>query len=156
MAASNPAPQPTPAHLDKVQRYVDADHQVCFITTRRDGTSQATLVRGGLLDHPISGRPAVVSLIRGNTAKLRNLRRTPRAAVFFRGGSDWATAEGPTTIIGPDDPHDAFDRARFEQLRRAAATAVARSDKSQEEFERIMEAERRAVVLVEIDRVISR
>ena len=152
MAASKTV---SPDILARVRRLAEAEPQVGFVTTRRDGTSQASLVRGGLLDHPTTGRPAVVVLVRGNTVKLRNLRRTPRATVFFRAGSDWATTEGPVTIVGPDDPCAGFGAQRFGELRRAAATAVARTDKSWDEFDALLDKERRAVVFVEIERAFS-
>ncbi len=155
---AQPAPRPAaggpaPEQLERLQRLLEADHQAAFVTTRPNGTSQASLVRAGLLAHPVTGAPAVVVLVRGGTVKLRNLRRIPRATVLCRAGSRWATVEGPVTLIGPDDPHEGIDRARFEALRRAAATAVARSDESWEAFDHLMDAERRALVFVTIERL---
>jgi PPOX class probable F420-dependent enzyme len=155
MAARNPAPPPAPAQLATLRALVEADHQIVFITTRRDGTPQASLVRGGILDDPTTGQPAVVALVRGKTVKLRNLRRTPRATAFLRSGSDWATVEGPVTIIGPEDPREGVDAARLDALRREAAVAVARSDKTPEAFQRVMDTERRALVYVAMERVFT-
>jgi hypothetical protein len=152
MAASEPV---SPATLAELRRLAAAEPQMGFVTTRRDGTSQASMVRAGLFDDPMTGRQAMAVLVRGYALKLRNLRRTPRATLFLRAANDWATAEGPVTIIGPDDPHPDFDAQRFAALRREVATAIGRKDKSWEEFDALMDRERRAVVFVALERAYS-
>jgi hypothetical protein len=148
------AHEPTLAEqAERVRQVADADHQAMMATSRRDGTVQASLIRAGVFDHPVTGRPTVAALLRGYTVKLRFLRHTPRATVLFRSANAWVTVEGRTSLIGPEDQNEGYDRATFPELRRAVYRAAGGTPT--EEWERLMEEERRALVFVELDRVYS-
>jgi PPOX class probable F420-dependent enzyme len=146
-------PSPPTSDVERVRRVADADPQAMFATARRDGTIQASLIRAGVMDHPVTGRPTVAALLRGWSVKLRHLRRIPRATVLFRSPSAWVTVEGRTSLIGPEDGGEGYDPATFPALRRTVYTAAGGTPT--EEWDRLMDDERRALVFVELDRVYS-
>ncbi len=124
-------------------------------TVRADGTVQASLVNVGLVAHPATGHPSAGFVTYGKV-KLANLRARPQLAVTFRNGWRWATVEGRAELAGPDDPQPWL--ADGEQLRlliREVYTAAGGSHDDWDEFDRVMAAERRTVVLVEPTRVYS-
>ena len=122
-------------------------------TVRADATVQASLVNVGLLVHPATGEPALGFATYGRV-KLANLRARPQLAVTFRNGWRWATVEGRAELAGPDDtppwPVDA-DRPRL--LLREVFTAAGGTHDDWDEYDRVMAAERRAVVLIAPTRV---
>lgn len=124
-------------------------------TVRADGTVQASLVNVGLLTDPVSGRPAVGFVTYGKV-KLANLRVRPQLAITFRDEWRWATVEGRAELAGPDDPQPWL--ADAEQLRlliREVYSAAGGTHDDWDEFDRVMAAERRTVVLVKPTRVYS-
>lgn len=152
MQSSSSSAQPAP-DVERVRRVADADHQAMFATVRRDGTIQASLIRAGIFDHPLTRRPTIAALLRGNTVKLRHLRRIPRATVLFRSSTAWVTVEGRTSLIGPEDKAGGYDPASFPELRRAVYRAAGGTP--DEAWDRLMDEERRALVFVELERVYS-
>ncbi len=142
--------------LDDAAALAGDENGLAIISTvRADGTVQASLVNVGLLAHPVSGRPSAGFVTYGKV-KLANLRARPQLAVTFRNGWRWATVEGRAELAGPDDPQSWL--ADAEQLRlliRAVYSAAGGTHDDWDEFDRVMAAERRAVVLVEPTRVYS-
>ena len=130
-------------------------------TTRPDGTVHASLVNAGVLDDPVSGRPCVGLVVRGDTRKLAHLRRAGRAAVVFRSGWEWVSVEGPVRIIGPDDHADGVasdDRAdgvALPKLLRDIFTAAGGTHDDWDAYDRVMADERRTAVLVDPVRITS-
>ena len=123
-------------------------------TTRADGTIQTSVVNAGVLANPRSGQDAVGFVTYGK-AKLANLRARPQVTVTFRAGWQWAAIEGTALIIGPDDPAQGVDAERLRLLRREVFTAAGGTHEDWDEYDRVMERERRAVVLVTPTRVYS-
>ena len=133
---------------------IGGDHGLCVVSTARaDGTVQSTLVNAGVLNHPETGDPVVGMVIRGGTRKLVNLRARPRMTVVARVGWRWAAAEGPVWICGPDDPAPGIDAERLRVLLREVFTAAGGTHDDWDEYDRVMAADRRAVVLVTPERV---
>ena len=122
-------------------------------TARRDGTIQASVVNAGLMDHPLTGQPVVAFVARGESVKLKFLRRSPQATVVFRAGPRWVTVEGRATLIGPDDPLPGFEPGGVPQLLRAIFSAAGGTHDNWAEYDRVMAEERRTAVLVEMERV---
>lgn len=142
------------ADLDLVRRLAAADHGLAVVaTTRTDGSVHASVVNAGVLDDPITGMPAVGFVVAGSTLKLRLLRRSGRATVVFRAGSEWVAVEGPVRLIGPDDATEGFPSDRLPRLLRGIFTVAGGTHDDWAEFERVMAAERRAAVLVEPARI---
>jgi PPOX class probable F420-dependent enzyme len=139
-----------------VRQLAATDHGLAVISTlRRDSTIQSSVVNAGVLDHPVTGEPVVALVAGGGTAKLKHLRRTPRATVVFRAGWQWIAVEGPTQLAGPDDPLDGVSSDRIPQLLRDIFTAAGGTHDNWAEYDRVMAEERRTAVLVQMERVYS-
>ena len=123
-------------------------------TVRGDGTIQCSVVNAGVLDDPQTGK-SVVGFVTYGRAKLANLRARPQVTVTFRAGWQWAAVEGAARIIGPDDPAPGIDSERLSLLRREVFTAAGGTHEDWAEYDRVMERERRAAVLVTPVRVYS-
>ena len=124
-------------------------------TVRADGTVQASLVNVGLVAHPVSGQ-ASLGFVTYGKVKLANLRARPQLAVTFRNGWRWATVEGRAELAGPDDPQPWLaDADRLRLLIREVYSAAGGTHEDWDEFDRVMAAERRTVVLVAPTRLYS-
>jgi len=123
-------------------------------TLRADGTIQSSVVNAGVLPDPQSGQD-VVGFVTYGRAKLANLRARPQVTVTFRAGWQWAAIEGAARIVGPDDPAPGIDGERLRLLRREVFTAAGGTHEDWDEYDRVMERERRAAVLVAPARVYS-
>jgi PPOX class probable F420-dependent enzyme len=135
---------------------VARDHGLCVVSTlRAAGTIQSSVVNAGVLKHPVTGVLVVAFTTRGGTAKLANLRARPRATVVVRAGWEWASAEGPTEIAGPDDPLPGFDPDGLPGLLRDVFTAAGGTHDDWPTYDRVMAEERRAAVMVSPERVYS-
>jgi PPOX class probable F420-dependent enzyme len=144
------------ADLELVRRLAAADHGlVVFATTRADATVQASVVNAGVVANPVGNGDVVACVAAGGTAKLANLRRRPHATAVFRAGWEWVAVEGPTVIIGPDDPHDGFPAERLPGLLRDVFAAAGGTHDDWDEYDRVMAADRRAAVLVTPERITS-
>lgn len=122
-------------------------------TTRGDGTIQASVVNVGLLTHPATGEQILAFVTPGRAHKLTFLRARPQVAITFRQGWRWATVEGRAELAGPDDPQPWLDDEGLRVLRRDVFIAAGGTHDDWDEYDRVMDAEARAVVLVRIDRV---
>jgi PPOX class probable F420-dependent enzyme len=123
-------------------------------TLRADGTIQSSLVNAGVLAHPITGSPSFAFVTYGKV-KLANLRSRPRLTATIRSGWQWASVEGTAEIVGPDDPYPGVDAERLRLLLREVFTAAGGTHDDWDEYDRVMAEQRRAVVLVEPERVYS-
>jgi PPOX class probable F420-dependent enzyme len=127
---------------------------VVVSTVRSDATVQASVVNAGVLLDPATGRE-VVGFVTYGPAKLRNLRARSQVTVTFRSGGEWVSVEGRAQIIGPDDPQPGFDHERLRLLRREVFTAAGGTHQDWAAYDEVMDAQRRAVVLIEPDRIYS-
>jgi PPOX class probable F420-dependent enzyme len=124
-------------------------------TVRADGTVQASVVNVGLLPHPANGEP-VLGFTTYGKVKLANLRARPQLAITFRNGWLWATVEGRAELAGPDDSQPWLaDADQLRLLLREVFTSAGGTHDNWDEYDRVMAAERRAVVLIAPTRVYS-
>ncbi|MCU1396621.1 MAG: putative F420-dependent enzyme [Ilumatobacteraceae bacterium] len=125
-------------------------------TTGADGSPQASLVNAAAMAHPLTGDP-VVGLVTYGKVKLANLRARPVMAVTFRSGWQWATVEGSTELIGPDDPVDGVDaeRLRLRLILRDVFAAAGGTHDDWDAYDRTMVEQRRTAVFVTPGRVYS-
>jgi PPOX class probable F420-dependent enzyme len=123
-------------------------------TARGDGTIQSSVVNAGLLPDPESGQD-VIGFVTYGKAKLANLRARPQVTVTFRAGWQWAAIEGTARIVGPDQPTSGTGADSLRLLRRQVFSAAGGTHEDWAEYDRVMERERRAVVLVTPARVYS-
>lgn len=135
---------------------VRGDHGLCVVSTlRADGTIQSSVVNAGVMEHPVTGAQVIALVARGGSVKLANLRARPRATVVVRAGWQWAAAEGPAEIAGPDDPLPGFDPAGLTALLRDVFTAAGGTHDDWPTYDRVMAEERRAAVIITPERVYS-
>jgi PPOX class probable F420-dependent enzyme len=140
--------------LGDFARLIAAEQGLCVASTARaDGSIQSSVVNAGVLDHPVTGLPVVGLVSRGGTRKLANLRARPRATVVVRAGWQWAAAEGPVTLAGPDDPLTGLDAEGLRLLLRAIFTAAGGTHEDWPTYDRVMASDRRTAVLVTPQRV---
>jgi PPOX class probable F420-dependent enzyme len=137
-------------------RLIAAEHGLCVVSTARpDGSVQSSVVNAGVLAHPVTGAEVVGFVVRPGTRKLVNLRRRPRATIVARVGWEWAAAEGPVELAGPDDALPGLDPGGLAPLLRAVFTAAGGSHDDWAAYDRAMAEERRIAVLMAPDRAYS-
>lgn len=137
------------ADLTRFAELVPGDHGLCVVSTSRaDGFIQSSVVNAGVLDHPVTGRPVVGLVARGGTRKLANLRAKPRATLVVRVGWQWAAAEGPVDLAGPDDPLPGVDTDRLRLLLREIFTAAGGTHDDWAAYDHTMATEHRTAVLL--------
>lgn len=142
------------AQLADFEALVPGDHGLVSLTVLGpDGRMRPSVVNAGVIDHPVNGTRVVAAVIHGRARKLDHLRANPRACAVLRAGWRWAAVEGPVDIIGPDDPADGVGPERLRLLRREIFTAAGGTHEDFAEYDRVMEAERRAAVLIYPERV---
>jgi PPOX class probable F420-dependent enzyme len=128
--------------------FLQQEHSSIVTTIGSSGRPQSTIVRAG----PFEGTMAFV--VRGDTAKLRNLQRDPRCTVLTV-KLDWrqfATVEGTAEIKGPAN----MEAEALRLLLRAVFAAAGGTHDNWDEFDRVMLDEARAAVLVTPQRVYGR
>ena len=142
------------AGLEEFARLVPGDHGLCVLSTlRADSTIQSSVVNAGVLAHPVTGADVVGLVAVGGARKLVNLRARRRANIGVRAGWEWASAEGPVDLAGPDDPLPGVDAERLRILLREIFTAAGGTHDDWPEYDRTMAAERRTAVLLTPERV---
>lgn len=141
--------------LDDVAALAGREQYLAVVSTvRADQSVQASLVNAGFCDHPLTGVP-ILAFVTYGRAKLANLRARPNLAVTFRSGWEWATIEGAAELIGPDDPHTAFDADRLRILLREIFTSAGGTHDDWDAYDKTMLQQGRTAVLVSPDRVYS-
>ena len=131
------------------------EHGLAVVSTlRADATVQASVVNAGVLPHPATGVP-VLAFVTYGRVKLANLRARPQITVTFRHGWQWATVEGRAQLAGPDDPQPWLEPESLRLLLRAVFSAAGGEHEDWAEYDRVMEEQRRTVILVEPSRVYS-
>jgi PPOX class probable F420-dependent enzyme len=142
--------------LSQFADLVSGDHGLAVVAVSRpDGTVACSVVNAGVLSHPVTGAQVVGLVARGDARKLRYLRARPRATAVLRAGWQWAAAEGPVELAGPDDGLDGVDAERLRVLLREIFTAAGGTHEDWDTYDRAMAAERRTAVLISPERVYS-
>jgi hypothetical protein len=140
--------------LDDVKRLVATETGLAALAcSRPDGTVALSVINAGVLAHPVTGAEVIGLVTVGGSKKLEHLRARPVASIAWRHGWNWAGAEGPVELIGPDDDFPGFDPAGLAGLLRAIFSAAGGSHDDWDTFDRVMAAERRAAVLIAPSRI---
>ena len=136
--------------LDQAHRLAASEAGLAVaITSRADGSAQASVVNAAVLDHPVTGERVVGFVVRGAARKLANLRVRPRVTVVFRSGWDWVAVEGDAQLVGPDDLVEGFGSTDLVVLLRAVyAAAVGGSAKDWATLDKTFAVEGHTAVLV--------
>jgi PPOX class probable F420-dependent enzyme len=143
--------------LDRVKELGGRENGlVVVVTSRADGTIQASVVNAGVLDDPFDGAPIVAFVARGGAKKLVNLRVRPRLTFVFRSGWEWVAVEGDARLVGPDDPLEGLESAdALRLIRDVYAVAAGGGSDDWAELDDVLVAERHTAVLVRPVRVYS-
>ena len=142
--------------LADFSRLVARESGLCVVSTlRADAAIGSSVVNAGVLDHPVTGRPVVGLVAMGGSRKLANVRARPQATIVVRAGWEWAAAEGPARLAGPDDPLPGVDAEGLRLLLRAVFAAAGGTHDDLDAYDQVMAAERRTAVLIEPRRVYS-
>ena len=140
--------------IAEFRRLIGRDSGLCVVSTLRpDDTIHSSVVNAGVLDHPVTGVPVVGLVALGGSRKLVHLRARPRATAVVRVGWEWAAAEGPVELAGPDDPLPGVDAEALRLLLRAVFAAAGGTHEDWDDYDRVMADERRTAVLIAPDRV---
>ncbi|WP_131747374.1 pyridoxamine 5'-phosphate oxidase [Frankia sp. Cppng1_Ct_nod] len=135
---------------------VSGDNGLSIVSTlRADETIHSSVVNVGVLDHPATGVPVIGFVARATARKLVHLRTRPRATVVVRDGWEWAAAEGPVELTGPEDPLPGVDADCLRMLLRHIFTAAGGTHDDWNTYDRVMANERRTAVLLLPDRIYS-
>lgn len=140
--------------LDEVREYLAGESGLATVsTTQADGRVLSSIANCGVIDHPLTGAPCVAMVSMGGAARLGHIRRGSEVTIAIRRGWRWRAVTGPADILGPDD--SAVDVEALRLLLRDVFTAAGGTHEDFDEYDRVMVAERRAVVLVAPDRILG-
>jgi hypothetical protein len=144
--------------LDQVRELAVREAGLAVVVTlRADGTMHASVVNAGVVDHPVTGEPAVGFVVQGGARhKLTNLRARPVATVVFRSGWAWVGVEGDVDLAGPDDPLDGVGTEAVTRLfHEIYAAAIGGTPDDWAARDEVIEREGHTAVLVRPTRVYS-
>lgn len=144
--------------LDQARELASREGGLAVVVTHRaDGTAQASVVNAGVLDHPVTGEPAVGFVVQGRARKkLANLRARPVTTIVFRSGWDWVGIEGAVELIGPDDQSgDISSEALPSVFHEIYAAAIGGAPGDWAARDTVIEREGHTAVLVRPTRVYS-
>ena len=136
--------------FEEVRSFMESNHPGVITTTRRNGAGQVSIVVCGAYQ----GNAAFVS-VRGNSAKVRNLRRNPQCTVLSV-TPDWrrfAVVEGQATLYDAGNTGAEELRVLLREVLRACGD---KDHPDLEEYDQAMVQQEAVVVLVKPDRVYGR
>ena len=136
--------------FEDVRSFMVSNHPGVITTQQRNGASQVSIVVCGAYQ----GNAAFVS-VRGNSAKVRNLRRNPHCTVLSV-TPDWrrfAVVEGQATLSDAGNTDAEELRVLLREVYRACGD---KDHPDWEEYDRAMVQQEAVVVLVKPDRVYGR
>jgi PPOX class probable F420-dependent enzyme len=135
---------------------VSRDHGLSVVSTlRKDGTIQSSVVNAGVLTHPVTGAQVIGFTTRRGAAKLAHRRARPRASLVVRAGWEWAAAEGPVQLAGPDDELPGLSAEGLRLLLREVFEAAGGTHDDWAAYDLVMTQEGRAVVMLTPQRLYS-
>ncbi|MDQ1647124.1 MAG: hypothetical protein QOJ50_3308 [Cryptosporangiaceae bacterium] len=145
-----------------LQSLIEAAGGLSVVAHAAEGRVPASLVNAGLIEHPTSGRPVLAHVAYGDSRRVTRLAANPECSATFHDGRKWLTAEGNAQLVhGPwdersttNDPALRFGEARYAELLRTVYRCAGGGEHPDwSEFDRAMRAERRVVVLVDVERL---
>lgn len=136
--------------FEEVRPFMESNHQGVITTQQRNGASQVSIVVCGAYQ----GNAAFVS-VRGNSAKIRNLRRDPHCTVLAV-TPDWrryAAVQGEATLYDQKNTDAEELRVLLREVYRACGD---KDHPDWDEYDRAMVEQDGVVVLVKPDWIYGR
>ena len=133
--------------FEEVRPFLEANHRGVVTTFQRNGAAQVSIVVCG----PYQGDMALVS-VRGNSAKVRNLRRDPRCTILTV-TPDWRSyvvVEGQAQLKDARNTDAEELRLELRQVYRACGGG---EHPNWNEYDQIMQQQDAVAVLVRSDRI---
>lgn len=133
--------------FEEIRPFLAANHRAVINTIQRNGAVHASIVVCGAYQE----QAAFVS-VRGNSAKVRNLRHDPRCTVVAT-AADWrgyVVVEGQARLI--DSTNTETEELRL-QLREVFQVCGDGTHSDWDEFDRVMRQQDSVVVLVHPERI---
>jgi PPOX class probable F420-dependent enzyme len=133
--------------FEDVRPFLEGNHRGVVTTVRPNGAVQASVVVCG----PYHDQVALVS-VRGDSAKIRNLRRDPRCTVLAV-AADWRSyvvVEGQAQLLDAGNTEAEELRRRLREVYRACGGG---EHPDWHEYDRVMRERGAVVVLVRPDRI---
>lgn len=144
-----PSERPEPALERARQLGAQESGLAVVVTSRPDGSAQASVVNAGVLEHPVTSELIVGFVARGGARKLTNLRLRPRLTVVFRFEWEWVAVEGAAELAGPKDHCEGLESNDLPRLLRTVyAAAVGGTQDDWVDLDEVMAAEGHTAVLV--------
>jgi len=133
--------------FEDVRPFLQRHHRGVITTHRANGAAHASIVVCGAYQ----GQAAFVS-VRGNSVKVRNLRRDPRCTVLAvaEDWRSWATVEGEAQLFDARNTEAEKLRVMRREVYRACGD---KEHPDWEEYDRAMRAQDAVIVLVRPQRV---
>ncbi|HEU0020275.1 MAG TPA: TIGR03618 family F420-dependent PPOX class oxidoreductase [Dehalococcoidia bacterium] len=128
--------------FEQARHFLENNHRGVVTTFQRNGAAQSSIVVCGAYQDYL----ALVS-VRGNSAKVRNLRRDPRCTVVAT-AADWRSyvvVEGQATLL---DYHNTDPEATRQKLREVYRACGDRDHPNWEEYDLAMREQDAVVVLI--------
>jgi hypothetical protein len=142
--------------LDDFGQLLTQENGLCVITTlRADLTMQSSVVSAGVMMNPLTGHLSAAFVASGRSRKLVHLRVRSQTTIVARAGFQWIAVEGTADLIGPDDPSRRFDPDGLRVLLRGVFTAAGGTHDDWDEYDRVMEEDRRTAVFITPARIYS-
>ena len=144
------------ANLDEVHEYLQDEHGLATVsTTQADGRVLSSVINCGVMNHPVTGARCVALVSRGMAARMHHIRRGSEVTIAVRRGWKCRGVTGPADLIGPDDPQEGFDDEAIRLLLREVYQAAGGDHDDYDEYDRVMQQDRRAAIFVSPERVIG-
>jgi PPOX class probable F420-dependent enzyme len=128
--------------FEEVRPFLESNHRGVVTTFQRNGAAQASIVVCG----PYLGNMALVS-VRGNSVKVRNLRRDPRCTVVAT-AADWGSyvvVEGQAQLLDYHNTNAEEMRQKLRELYRACGGG---EHPNWEEYDMAMRKQNAVAILV--------
>ncbi len=129
--------------ISEVQNFLETNHRGVLVARKRDGTPQITLVTPCI---DLEGRVTISA--RGNTFKIKNIRRDPDVSMLVMGEEIYQSAyyqlDGTAEVIALPDSEELLMKAYRRRLG---------NDLDEVETRQKILDEDRVIILITIDRV---
>ena len=142
------------ADLNDVRSFLGEETGLATISTvQAGGQVLSSVVNCGVMDHPVSGKPAVALVSRGNAARIGHIKRGSPVTIAARRGWAWVSVTGDADLIGPAELAEGMDADAYRLLLREIFTACGGTHDNWAEYDQAMIDDGRVAVFVDPNRI---